>query len=162
MIPDALLDEAASLIEACRARGIRLATAESCTGGLITGVLTAVTGSSDVLERGFVTYSNAAKAELLGVPAEMIAAVGAVSGPVTERMAEGALQRSHADIAVAVTGVAGPGGGSADKPVGLVWFGLAARDQAVLSERQVFAGDRTAIRIAAVTRALVLIRARLG
>ena len=162
MIPDALLDEAASLIEACRARGIRLATAESCTGGLITGVLTAVTGSSDVLERGFVTYSNAAKAELLGVPAEMIAAVGAVSGPVTERMAEGALQRSHADIAVAVTGVAGPGGSSADKPVGLVWFGLAARDQAVLSERQVFAGDRTAIRIAAVTRALVLIRARLG
>jgi nicotinamide-nucleotide amidase len=162
MIPDALLDEAAALLEACRARGVRLATAEGFTGGLIAGVLTAVSGASDVLERGFVTYSNAAKTELLGVPAEMIAAEGVVSGPVTERMAEGALQRSHADITVAVTGVAGPGGGSTEKPVGLVWLGVAARDQPVLSERQVFAGDRTAIRLAAVARALTLIRARLG
>ena len=161
MIPDALLGEAASLLEACRARGIRLATAEGCTGGLIASLLTAIPGSSDVVERGFVAYSNAAKTELLGVPAEMIAAEGAVSGPVTERMAEGALQRSHADITIALTGIAGPGGGSAEKPVGLVWFGLAARDQPVFSERQVFSGDRTAIRLAAVARALTLIRARL-
>lgn len=162
MIPNALLDEAASLLEACRARGIRLATAEGCTGGLIAGVLTAVAGSSDVLERGFVTYSNAAKTDLLGVPAETIAAEGAVSARVTERMAEGALQRSQADITVAVTGITGPGGGSAEKPVGLVWFGLAARDQPVFSERRVFPGDRTAIRIAAAARALALVRARLA
>ena len=131
-------------------------------------MLTAVSGSSDVLERGFVPYSNAAKIELLGVPAEMIDAVGAVSEPVTQRMAEGALLRSHADITVAVTGVAGPGGGSAEKPVGLVWFGLASRDRPVFgerrvfSERRVFPGDRNAIRVAAVACAFALIRARLG
>lgn len=162
MIPDALLSEAAALVEACRARGIRLATAEGCTGGLIAGVLTAVSGSSGVLERGFVAYSNAAKTELLGVAAETIAAAGAVSGLVTEQMAEGALQRSHADITVAVTGIAGPDGGSAEKPAGLVWFGLAARDQPVFSESRVLPGDRTAVRIAAVAHALTLIRARLG
>ena len=162
MIPDALLDDATSLLAACRAQGIRLAFAESCTGGLITGVLTAIAGSSDVVERGFVTYSNASKTELLGVPAETIAAAGAVSEPVTQRMAEGALQRSHADITVAVTGVAGPGGDSTEKPVGLVWFGLAQRGQPVHSERQVFPGDRRAIRVAAVARAFALIRARLG
>lgn len=162
MIPDALLDDAASLLAACRVQGIRLAFAESCTGGLITGVLTAIAGSSDVVERGFVTYSNASKTELLGVPAETIAAAGAVSEPVTQRMAEGALQRSHADITVAVTGVAGPGGDSTEKPVGLVWFGLAQRGQPVHSERQVFPGDRRAIRVAAVARAFALIRARLG
>ena len=162
MIPDALLDDATSLLAACRAQGIRLAFAESCTGGLITGVLTAIAGSSDVVERGFVTYSNASKTELLGVPAETIAATGAVSEPVTQRMAEGALQRSHADITVAVTGVAGPGGDSTEKPVGLVWFGLAQRGHQVLSERQVFSGDRAAIRLAAVARAFALIRARVG
>jgi nicotinamide-nucleotide amidase len=161
MIPEVLLDDAASLLAACRAKGIRLAIAEGCTGGLIAGVLTAIAGSSDVLERSFVTYSNAAKTELLGVPAETIAAAGAVSEPVTQRMAESALQRSHADITVAVTGVAGPGGGSLEKPVGLVWFGLAQRGHPVHSERQVFAGDRAAIRLAAVARAFALIRARL-
>jgi nicotinamide-nucleotide amidase len=162
MIPDALLDQAASLLEACRARGIRLAIAEGCTGGLIAGVLTAASGSSAVLDRGFAAYSKAAKIEMLGVPAETIAAAGTVSAAVTEQMAEGALQRSHADIAVAVTGVAGPDGGSAEKPVGLVWFGLAARDRPLFSERQVFPGDRTAIRVAAVAHALTLVRARLG
>jgi nicotinamide-nucleotide amidase len=146
----------------CRAKGIRLAIAEGCTGGLISGVLTAVAGSSDVVERSFVTYSNAAKTELLGVPVETIAAAGAVSEPVTQRMAEGALQRSHADITVAVTGVAGPGGGGTEKPVGLVWFSLAQRGQPVRSEQQVFAGDREAIRLAAVARAFALIRAGLG
>ncbi len=161
MISAALLDEAAALLQACRARGVKLATAESCTGGLIAGVLTAIAGSSDVVERGFITYSNASKTELLGVPAELIGAVGAVSEPVTQRMAEGALARSHADITVAVTGVAGPGGGSATKPVGLVWFGLAQRGRPVSSERHVFPGDRTAIRVATVEKAFALIRARL-
>ncbi len=161
MITPALLDDAASLLAACRAKGIKLATAESCTGGLIAAVLTAIAGSSDVVDRGFVVYSNAAKAEVLGVPIELINAVGAVSEPVTQYMAEGALQRSCADIAVSVAGVAGPGGGSAEKPVGLVWFGLAQRGRPVAGERQVFPGGRTAIRVAAVERTFALIRARL-
>ena len=161
MITQSLLDQAALLLDACRARHVKLATAESCTGGLIAAVLTAIAGSSDVVERGFVTYSNEAKAELLGVPMALIDAVGAVSEPVAQRMAEGALQRSHADIVVSVTGVAGPGGGSAEKPVGLVWFGLAQRGQPVASESRVFPGDRTAIRAATVEQAFALIRARL-
>ncbi len=161
MIPQALIDDAAALLNECRTKQLKLATAESCTGGLIAAVLTAVAGSSDVLERGFVTYSNEAKTELLGVPAELIASVGAVSEPVAQCMAEGALQRSHADLAVAVTGVAGPGGGSADKPVGLVCFGLARRGRATASERCVFAGDRATVRVAIVEKAFALIRARL-
>jgi nicotinamide-nucleotide amidase len=161
MISQALLDEAAALLDACRAKRVKLATAESCTGGLIAGVLTAIAGSSDVVERGFVTYSNEAKIELLGVPAELIGTVGAVSEQVARAMAEGALQRSHADIVVSVTGVAGPGGGSTEKPVGLVWLGLAQRGEPTASDRQVFPGDRTAIRIATVQRAFALIRARL-
>jgi nicotinamide-nucleotide amidase len=161
MITQSMLDQAALLLDACRARHVKLATAESCTGGLIAAVLTAIAGSSDVVERGFVTYSNEAKAELLGVPMALIDAVGAVSEPVAQRMAEGALQRSHADIVVSVTGVAGPGGGSAEKPVGLVWFGLAQRGQPVASESRVFPGDRAAIRVATVEQAFALIRARL-
>jgi nicotinamide-nucleotide amidase len=161
VITQALLDDAAALLEACRAKDIKLATAESCTGGLIIGVLTAIAGSSDVVERGFVTYSNESKNELLGVPMELIAAVGAISEPVAQRMAEGALRRSHADIVVSVTGVAGPGGGSADKPVGLVWFGLAQQDRPVASASRIFPGDRTAVRVAAVEHAFALIRARL-
>ena len=161
MITQGLLDDAAALLDACRARQVKLATAESVTGGLITAVLTAIAGSSDVVERGFVTYSNEAKTELLGVPAELISKVGAISEPAARRMAEGALQRSHADIAVSVTGVAGPGGGSADKPVGLVCFGLAQRGHDVVSERHVFQGDRTAIRVATVKKAFALIWLRL-
>jgi nicotinamide-nucleotide amidase len=161
MITEALLGEAASLLDACRANGVRLATAESCTGGLIAAALTAIAGSSDVVERGFVTYSNEAKTEMLGVPADLIASVGAVSEPVAQRMADGALRQSHADIAVSVTGVAGPGGGSAEKPVGLVCFGLARRGAAIASEQHVFPGDRTAIREATVARAFALIRAAL-
>jgi nicotinamide-nucleotide amidase len=161
MITQGLLDEAASLLDACRARGIRLATAESCTGGLIAAALTAIGGASDVVERGFVTYSNEAKTEMLGVPADLIASVGAVSEPVAKHMAEGALRHSSADIAVSVTGVAGPGGGSAEKPVGLVCFGLAQRGRTVASEHHVFPGDRTAIRADAVARAFALIRAAL-
>jgi len=137
-----------------------IATAESCTGGLIAGLLTAIAGSSDVVDRGFVTYSNAAKTEMLGVPSALITTHGAVSAPVAEAMARGALQRSAATIAIAVTGIAGPGGGSADKPVGLVWFGLAHGDTAI-SESVVFPGDRTAVRIATVEHALAMVGARL-
>ncbi len=161
MISETLLDDAARLLDACRAHRVKLATAESCTGGLIAAVLTAIAGSSDVVERGFVTYSNEAKTELLGVPAELIGRVGAISEPVVQRMAEGALARSHAHIVVSVTGVAGPGGGSIEKPVGLVWFGLAQRDRETVTEHQIFRGDRTAIRMATVARAFALIQARL-
>src|SRR5438105_603789 len=140
MIDEQILADAASLLEICRTRGLRLATAESCTGGLIAATFTAIAGSSDVVDRGFVTYSNAAKTEMLGVPAELIASVGAVSEAVAARMAEGALARSAADLAVSVTGVAGPGGGSAEKPVGLVWFGVAARRRPTGAARHVFAG----------------------
>ena len=161
MIPASRLADAESLLAACRARGIRLATAKSCTGGLIAAALTAVAGASDVVERGFVTYSNEAKHEVLGVPMELIAAAGAVSEAVARAMAEGALARSRADMAVSVTGVAGPGGGSAEKPVGLVCFGLAQRGQAVSGDREIFPGDRSEVRAAAVAHALALIRARL-
>lgn len=161
MIDQELLDAAAALLEACRIRKIRIATAESCTGGLVAAVLTAIASSSDVVERGFIAYSNAAKTELLGVPAELIAEFGAVSEPVAERMAEGGLRHAHADIVIAVTGVAGPGGGTAEKPVGLVCFGLAQRGNPTITERQVLPGDRTAVRVAAVARAVALIRARL-
>src|SRR5207249_158351 len=111
---------AKSVLDACRARGWHVATAESCTGGLVAGALTAIAGSSDVVERGFVAYSNEAKSELLGVPAETIASHGAVSAETTAAMAEGAVARSPVDLAVSVTGVAGPGGGSVEKPIGLI------------------------------------------
>jgi nicotinamide-nucleotide amidase len=162
MIDDALLAEAEALLAACRARGWVLATAESCTGGLIAGALTAIAGSSDVVDRGFVTYSNAAKTEMLGVPAELIDRVGAVSEPVARHMAEGALARSRAHAAVAVTGIAGPGGGSAGKPVGLVWFGLALRGGATRGASHVFPGDRAAVRRATVAEAFAMIRAALA
>jgi nicotinamide-nucleotide amidase len=110
-------------------RGLKIVTAESCTGGLVAGCLTAIAGSSAVLERGFVTYSNEAKIELLSVPAELIATLGAVSAETAAAMAHGALAHSRADIAVSVTGIAGPGGGSAEKPVGLVHFACAVRDE---------------------------------
>jgi nicotinamide-nucleotide amidase len=111
----------------CRAEGVKLATAESCTGGLAAALLTSVPGSSDVFERGFVTYSNESKTELLGVPAEIIAIHGAVSEETACAMAEGALARSRADIAISITGIAGPSGGTEEKPVGLVWFAAACR-----------------------------------
>ena len=154
------IDSAARrVLDACRARGWMLATAESCTGGLIAGALTEIAGSSDVVERGFVTYSNRAKAELLGVDPGLIATGGAVSQGVAAAMAQGALDRASVQLAVAVTGVAGPGGGSADKPVGTVWFGLATTGRAVITERQVFPGDRAAIRRATVLHALGLLEA---
>jgi len=145
------------ILERYRQAGLRIATAESCTGGMIAAALTDIAGSSEAFERGFVTYSNEAKQELLGVPRETIAVHGAVSAETAAAMARGALAHSHADVAVSVTGVAGPGGGSAEKPVGLVWFGLARKNGPVATEHEIFAGDRTAIRRAAVERALSLL-----
>ncbi|MBI3532685.1 MAG: CinA family protein [Burkholderiales bacterium] len=130
-----------------------LATAESCTGGLIASACTDLSGSSNWFERGFVTYSNAAKSEQLGVPATLIDTHGAVSEDVARAMAAGAVQHSRAQVAVAVTGVAGPTGGTAEKPVGLVWFGFALPGQ-VLTEKMHFAGDRAAVRAATVRHAL--------
>lgn len=157
MVSAAILVRAAEILAHLRRAGWMAATAESCTGGLIAASLTHVAGSSDVVDRGFVTYSNAAKTELLGVPAGLIDAAGAVSEAVAGRMALGALQRSRADITVSVTGVAGPGGGSPDKPVGLVWFGCARRGGGVQVLRRIFPGDRAAIRESAVLQALDLL-----
>ena len=133
-------------LHACRQRKLRVATAESCTGGLIAATLTAIAGSSDVVDRAFITYSNEAKREMLGVPWDAILGYGAVSDPVARAMAAGALSRSNADIAVSVTGVAGPGGGTADKPVGLVHFGAVRAGHEPNAERHVFPGDRDGIR----------------
>ncbi len=152
-----ILEAATALLERCRAKGLHIATAESCTGGLIAGALTEIAGSSDVVERGFVTYSNEAKQEMLAVPEAMIAAHGAVSAEVAEAMALGALARSGAALAVSATGIAGPGGATADKPVGLVYLGIARRGGHAKAERFVFAGDRAAVRQATVAEALRLL-----
>jgi nicotinamide-nucleotide amidase len=131
-------DLARTLLEACAAEGVTIATAESCTGGLIAAALTDIAGSSIVVDRGFVTYSNAAKREMLGVSEATLAEHGAVSEATAREMAAGALARSKASLAIAVTGIAGPGGGSEDKPVGTVWFGLVRKDGGVAAERRVF------------------------
>jgi nicotinamide-nucleotide amidase len=140
--------------DALRARGDMLTTAESCTGGLIAATCTSVAGSSDWFERGFVTYSNAAKTEMLGVDAALIAAHGAVSAEVACAMAEGALVHSRAALAVAVTGIAGPGGATPGKPVGTVWLALARRGAPAHAERLQLDGDRTAVRAQTVAVAL--------
>ncbi len=150
---------AQSVLDACRARGWRLATAKSCTGGLVAGALTAIAGSSDVVERGFVTYSNAAKSELLGVSPETIANHGAASAETAAEMAQGALARSPVDLAISVTGIAGPGGVTPAKPAGLVLFGVARRDGRCRTERRVFPGDRTAVREAVLEVALRFLEA---
>ena len=146
-----------AVLETCRAAGLMAACVESCTGGLLAAALTALAGSSDVLERGFVTYSNQAKTQQVGVPTALIEAHGAVSEPVARAMAEGGLANSNADIAVAITGVAGPGGGTALKPVGLVHIAASRRGAATVHQRHVFPGDRAAIREASVLAALRLI-----
>jgi nicotinamide-nucleotide amidase len=143
-----------SLAQALRERGLKLATAESCTGGLIAAACTAVAGSSDWFERGFVTYSNDAKTESIGVDAALIAAHGAVSEAVACAMAEGALAHSRAHLAVAVTGIAGPGGGSKAKPVGTVWLATARAGEGARAELLQLGGDRGAIRAQTVQRAL--------
>lgn len=158
----ALTAEAEALLGRCRTDGLRIVTAESCTGGLIAGLLTEIPGSSDVVERGYVTYSNEAKSEALGIASTLIDEYGAVSREVAHAMAEGALAHSLADISIAVTGVAGPGGGSPAKPVGLVHLAAQRKGRAVLKLDCRF-GDigRSGIRIATVTEALKLIeRAR--
>lgn len=156
-MPAPILARAAAVLDACRAGGLLLATAESCTGGLIAATLTAVSGSSDVVDRGFVTYSNAAKTGMLGVPANMIDTRGAVSEEVARAMAEGALAHSDAHVSVAVTGVAGPTGGTPEKPVGLVHLAAARRGGATVHERRIFDGDRDAVREQTVAVALDLL-----
>jgi nicotinamide-nucleotide amidase len=145
------------LVRSLREKGWKLATAESCTGGLVAGAITDVAGSSDVFDRGFVTYSNAAKTEMLGVPADLITQYGAVSEAVARAMVEGALKRSMANVAVAITGVAGPGGGSEEKPIGLVHFACATRGKTTHLEMRFGDVGRAIIRQAAVRQALQLV-----
>jgi nicotinamide-nucleotide amidase len=161
-LPKSDSEQAGFLLDAFRRAGFKLATAESCTGGMIAARLTDIAGSSDVVERGFVTYSNEAKHELLGVPMDLIMRVGAVSEEVARAMAEGAVARSHADVALAVTGIAGPGGATPTKPVGLVHLACARRGGATVHERHVFPGDRAAVRAASVTAALELALRSIG
>lgn len=162
MFPPDLMAQAASVIAGASARGLTLTTAESCTGGLVAAVLTEIAGSSAVFERGLVTYSNKAKRELLGVPDAVLAEHGAVSAACAVAMAEGALGRASADMAVSITGIAGPGGSTPQKPVGLVHFALARRgfDTAAVEYRFGEAG-RSVVRLAAVTQALAMFAAAL-
>jgi nicotinamide-nucleotide amidase len=155
---EALRQAAEQVLAACRARGLKIAAAESCTGGLVCAALTAVAGSSDVIERGFVTYSNAAKETMLGVSARILERHGAVSRETAEAMAQGALARSPADVAIAITGIAGPAGGSAEKPVGLVHFAAAARDGRRIQRERRF-GDigRDEVRRRSVAEALAML-----
>jgi len=157
MFDHELRDAAERVLNACRHRDLKVATAESCTGGLIAATLTAIAGSSDVVDRAFVTYSNEAKRDMIGVRWDMIMKHGAVSEPVARAMASGALRHSEADLAVSVTGVAGPGGGTAEKPVGLVHFGAMRKGGEPIVERHVFHGDRDSIRRVAVITALALL-----
>jgi len=160
MFPEPLLARAAALIARYRALGWMIATAESCTGGLVSGLLTEIAGSSAVLERGFVVYSNRAKQDLLGVSAQTLAEFGAVSAETVREMALGALAHSAADVAVSITGIAGPDGGTPQKPVGLVHFGVARRGGAVvLAERRFSEIGRREIRTAAVEVALEMLDA---
>jgi nicotinamide-nucleotide amidase len=162
MFDPAQLELAAAILDRCRARRLRVATAESCTGGLISACLTAIPGSSAVFDCGFVTYSDTAKTALLGVPEDLLIRSGAVDEAVARAMAEGALRAAGADVAVAVTGIAGPDGGTADKPVGLVHFAAALAGADTWHERHVFAGDRQAVRAATVITALKLLARRIA
>lgn len=148
------------VLDTCRTRGLTLATAESCTGGLVAGALTEIAGSSAVVDRGFVTYSNEAKQQMLGVPADTLKQFGAVSRETAEAMARGALVHADVDLTVAITGIAGPGGGSKDKPVGLVHFACAARDGS-LTHAEMRYGDigRSLVRHKSVLQALAMLQA---
>ena len=159
MFPPDLLSRAEKLLADARAKGLKIATAESCTGGLVAGLLTEIAGSSDVFERGFVTYSNKAKQELLGVPGALIRQHGAVSELVARAMAEGAIRHSTAQLSVAITGVAGPGGGSDEKPIGLVHITAARAGEASL-HRECRFGDigRSEVRLKSVEAALELLQ----
>src|SRR6266850_1830221 len=157
------LDKARALLDLCRARKLTIATAESCTGGLVAATLTEIPGSSDVFERGFVTYSDAAKAAMLGVPTSILERFGAVSRETAEAMAQGALAQSEADLAVSITGIAGPGGGTPGKPVGLVHFAAAARSGRLIHHERRF-GDigRAEVRNASVMEAFALLHELAG
>lgn len=159
MFDDHLLNLARLILDEARTRRVKIATAESCTGGLIAGLLTEIPGSSDVVERGFIVYSNRAKEELLGVPGDLIADHGAVSEPVARLMAEGALNESRANLSIAVTGVAGPGGGTALKPVGLVHIAVARENQPIFHQAMRF-GDlgRSEVRRLTIIEALDMAR----
>jgi nicotinamide-nucleotide amidase len=154
-----LTEQAAALLDFCRRKKLRIATAESCTGGLVAATLTEVPGSSDVVERGFVTYSNEAKETMLGVPGMTLRGFGAVSRETAEAMAKGALRQSDAELAVSVTGIAGPGGGSPGKPVGLVHFAAASKHGQLIHHEKRF-GDigRSQVRHASVIEALTMLR----
>lgn len=156
-LPAALRAQARLALDACQTHTLRLATAESCTGGLIAAALTDWPGSSATVERGFITYSNEAKTDMLGVPAALIVEHGAVSEAVARAMAEGALAQSLAEVSLAITGVAGPGGGSAEKPVGTVHMAAARLGRATLHQHHLFAGDRDQVRLAAALAALGLL-----
>ena len=162
MLPKTTLHEAAALLASLQARDATLVTAESCTGGLIAAALTAIPGSAATILAGYVTYANAAKMRMVGVPGAMLDAHGAVSAPVAKQMAEGALADASAGIAVSCTGIAGPGGATPGKPVGLVFLGCARAGRPTLVERHVFTGDRTAVRAATVLAAFALIRRALS
>jgi nicotinamide-nucleotide amidase len=150
---------ATAVLETCRARGLKVATAESCTGGLVAGALTEIAGSSDVVDRGFVTYSNEAKQQMLAVAPETLSKHGAVSHETAEAMARGAISHSNADLAVAITGIAGPGGGSADKPVGLVHFAAASRNGALIHREMRYGGiGRSDVRQKSVQQALAMLK----
>ena len=158
MFPEPFRTGAAELIASCRAAGLTIATAESCTGGLLAGLITAIPGSSDVFEQGFVTYSKAAKIESLGVAPQILERFGAVSAEAARAMAAGALAHSPADLALSITGIAGPGGGSPEKPVGLVYFGLARRDaNVIIVEKRFGELGRDAVRFAAIATAIELL-----
>jgi len=156
-MPDNSESLARSVLESCQRLGVMLATAESCTGGMISAALTDIPGSSRVVDRGFVTYTNEAKQQMLDVPADLIETVGAVSEDVARAMAEGAITHSKAKISVAVTGIAGPDGGSDEKPVGLVHMAVARPGGETLHEKHVFEGDRGAVRTQTVEAALKLV-----
>jgi nicotinamide-nucleotide amidase len=156
-LPADLVDLAKEVLAAARTRKKRIVTAESCTGGLLGGCLTANAGSSDVMDCGFITYSNESKSRLLGVPRDAVASFGAVSDIVASAMAEGALAQADAQMAVSITGIAGPGGGTKEKPVGLVYMALAQTGRDALVKRYVFAGTRADIRRAAVGAAMELL-----
>jgi nicotinamide-nucleotide amidase len=160
MIESVLREKAAQVLDLCRARGLKVATAESCTGGLVAGALTEIAGSSDVVDRGFVTYSNEAKEAMLGVPSATLKRHGAVSAETAAAMASGALKNSLANIVVAITGIAGPGGGSQQKPVGLVHFAAASRNGRLIArERQYGDIGREGVREQSVAEALDLLEA---
>lgn len=156
MFSEALINQTTKLLEICRNKNLKLATAESCTGGLIAALLTEISGSSDVFECGFITYSNASKIKLLGVDAQLIERYGAVSEQVASAMAQGVIAKTGVDVAVAVTGIAGPSGGTPQKPVGLVYIAIANKNN-VICEQNIFIGNREQVRLSSVAKAFEML-----